>query len=156
MKYKILSVATLFLGLLAGFFGRPIIDDPVTASWQRINDFKAFSSDPDNWNKNGDLMDITVPDTLDVDIATLLAAGEINHRRVFIPEVPNSREYILMWMAESSDDIVQANSVGVYQDGEIPLFFEIWYKPSYESRLIELISEIKKKHMENKTQKTNL
>ena len=154
MKYIVSSFVALIIGLVSGYIVRPVLEDPVKSSWERVNSFKEFSANPDNWNKNGDLADLEMPETLDVDIALLLAKGEINHRRVFIPEVPNTRDYILMWMQESSDDIIQASSVGHYQEGEIPLFFEIWYKPSYKGRLDQLIEEIKQKH-KAKTKKEN-
>ena len=153
MKYIILFVITLVFGVLSGYLLRPFIENPVKSSWDRVKGFKEHESNPDNWNKNGDYADLAIPETLDVDIALLLAKGEIKSRRVFIPEVPNTREYILMWMQESSEDIIQISSVGHYQKGEIPLFFEIWYRPSYEERLELLIEEIKQKHKENQMEK---
>ena len=144
-KYlKYLAIGSLFFAI--GFFISRFTLDPVQASWDRVNNYKEVIANPDNWKKNGAFMDIEIPDTYSADLAVLVSANEIKHKRVFIPEVPNTEEYIAIWMSEISNDILEISSISTLQNGEIPLFFEIWYKPSYETKLSSLIERIKSKH----------
>ena len=122
--------------------------DYLEAVLKRFLKTKAELEDPKNWEDNGKFVTAEEPKTMMIDLAILESAGRIEKRKVFIPEVPNQKEYILMWMSIKSTKVLHIESIGAYQKGEIPLFFEIGYEPSFEKELDKFVERVKLKHKE--------
>ena len=147
------------IGILIGYFSARLQDDklydePIGDSWKKIEDYHAYLNEPNNYENNGSYIDASPPD-IRVDLALLMQAGEIELTKVIIPEIPNTREYIVEWMTYFQNkypDVVEVSGPGSYQKGEIPLMFEVWHKPSYKKTLNLYIQQLKTKKMENKSQ----
>ena len=69
--------------------------DYLYKTWERFNKNKKYLENPNNWKQNRDFMDIGVPKVMAIDLAILLAAGEIKHRKIFLPSVPNKKNIFL-------------------------------------------------------------
>lgn len=149
MKTTIISILTLAVGILIGYFAPLPQEDKVNSSWKKIDDYHAYLKDPSNYEANGSYSEVNPPD-IKVDLALLIQAGELELTKVIIPEIPNTSEYIKDWMIHFQDkypDVVDVSGPGSYQKGEIPLMFEVLHKPSYKRALNLYIQQLKTKKM---------
>jgi hypothetical protein len=152
MKTLIIASLTLVLGFLIGYFTPQLPSNQISDSWKRIDNYHAYLNEPSNYETNGSYVEFSPPD-IGVDLALLLQAGELERTKVIIPEIPNTSEYVIDWATHFQDkypDVVEVSGPGSYQNGEIPLMFEVWHKPSYKKTLNLYIQNLKNKEMRNR------
>jgi hypothetical protein len=150
MKTLIFSIVSLILGIFIGYLVRGG-SNQTDLSWERIKEYHAHINNPSNYEIDGKSATVSIPD-ITIDLAILTQKGELVHRKVIIPEIPNTGEYIKDWMVYFQDkypDVVEVSGPGSYQKGEIPLMFEVWHKPHFKKELDEYIEHLKKKSQKN-------
>lgn len=120
----------------------------VKRHWKIVRDYRNALRDPTNYERDPQtgLGMMSVPD-ISVSLAYLVAAGEIVHADVVLPEVPRSRAAVTHWLAwaDGRDDIWEMT--GQYSTpfevrGELPLHLNIWYDESAHDDIQELIREL--------------
>ena len=123
-------------------------ESEVKRHWKIVRDYRDAIRNPDNYKRDAQsgLGMMSVPD-ISVSLAYLVAAGEIVHADVVLPEVPRSRAAVTHWLAwaEDRDDIWEMT--GQYGspfevEGELPLHLNIWYDESGHGDIQELIQEL--------------
>jgi hypothetical protein len=144
---KSIYIAALILLFALGWFSHMLIRGEDTASyhWKKLDQLREHAMNPDNQRSSMGFTYISPPFDDTPHLEALVATGELNKRSVLIPNLPVSRENTKDWMTFASHpDVLQAVAQGDYYDGEVPLSFTIYYKPSFEPKLEAYIDELKK------------
>ena len=79
-------------------------DAEVERHWKIVRDYRDVIRNPANFERDPQtgLSSMSVPD-ISVSLAYLVAAGEIAHADVVLPEVPRSRTAVKYWLAWAQD-----------------------------------------------------
>jgi len=108
-------------------------------------------SDPKNARSSMGFTHVSVPFDETPHLEALVSAGQLEKRAVLIPGLPVSKENTKDWMQFANQpEVISAIAQGEYHNGEVPLAFTIWYRPSFEDELTDYINELKK--MANKSE----
>ena len=114
--------------------------------WRELERYDAFVNDPANLDSlGGGFVGFTDPPDPDSHLAALVALGELEHADLVLPTVPATRATKTRWMTfvDQHDDIVYSSGNPSYPafspTGEQPLHLQLWYLPSAESKIQELI-----------------
>jgi hypothetical protein len=123
-------------------------DAEVERHWKIVRDYRDAIRNPANYEHDpqSGLSSMSVPD-ISVSLAYLVAAGEIVHADVVVPEVPRSRTAVKHWLAWAQDRNDIWEMTGQYGTpfevrGELPLHLNIWYDESAHDDIQELIREL--------------
>jgi hypothetical protein len=147
------------LTFLAGALSYAVVDSARSArpsahstasDWEAVKHYRAFvlnsaNSRPDP--KTG-LQVTTPPPDPGLNLAALVAAGELEHVDLVLPNVANSRAANRFWMkwAEENPDILHALGNPTYTafapSGTAPLHLQLWFRESATATVQQLIQDL--------------
>lgn len=117
--------------------------------WRELKRYDAFVNDPANLEPlGGGFVGFDDPPDPDPHLAALVALNELEHADLVLPTVPATRAINTHWMTFTNqhDDIVYSAGNPSYTafspSGEQPLHLQLWYLPSAESKIRELIASL--------------
>lgn len=116
--------------------------------WEVWERYKSEFSDPKNAEViDGMLAVKQITDPLPA-LAALVAAGEIEHVDLVLPNVPSNRKANLYWMryVNENDDLLYVTGNPSYVDfepsGIQPLHLNLWFRDSAKSEVQQLIQNL--------------
>lgn len=151
MKTKI--ILGIVLGFILGFVAHAILPNQSNTArhWRAVNQYNAFLENPSNYipDTNTGLRMATPPYDIEPHLASLHTAGELEHLDIVLPSVPSSRATTRHWMAfyEKHRDVIvsvsgNASWVAFKPKGTQPVHLNLWFKPSGEQFIQQLIKEL--------------
>ena len=143
----------LLIGVVSGWliWGQHEGEESSTYHWDKVNKYREFIANPSNYTKQDQyLVSGQVPVVMP-HLEALVAMNELNKLVAIIPELPNEKEHIHAWMRFCQHPgIIEATAPGVYQRGEIPLMFTVWYKDEAKADLMAFVESLRAKGRQKK------
>ena len=143
-------VIYIVLGFLAGFALRHFIpfDTSIETHWNAVNEYNDYIRNPSNYqNHSNGIAGTTPPYEIEPHLAYLVAENELRHDDLILPKITETKETTLHWMRfcdKHHDDIIQATSPCIPEEqGWRPVHLNIWYKPSAQYLVDQLVDELK-------------
>jgi len=147
MRIFIYIIAAVIL-FASGWFTHLVLrgEDSPAYHWRKLAELKAHMENPENRGSSMGFTHVNVPFDDTPHLEALVAANELEKRDVLIPGLPVSRENTQDWMAFANHpDVIQASAQGEYYDGEVPLSFRIWFRPSFAAEVDAYIDNLRQK-----------
>ncbi|MCF7958370.1 MAG: hypothetical protein K9M57_07980 [Phycisphaerae bacterium] len=145
MKIKLLI--SLIAGILIGILGHSIwlAQTSTARHWRAVKEYNTYWDDTSNWEQGqSGLLSASEPSDIMPHLAALVSEEELIYQDIVLPTVPCSNRHAnRYWMAycqRHSDKIVHVS--GTY-DPDGPLHLNIWYTPTGEILVEQLIDELK-------------
>ncbi len=148
--YTLLLIAALLTSLLGCTSSRDS-----SRHWKRIDEYNEYIRNPKNQKRDEELglgyVD-NVPDIMP-NLHALAQMGEIIHLDLVFPNVPQTREVTTYWMIYVHDipEIIYAMGYALYRGDDIYrpkgvqlVHIQLWFKPTAEEKVKELIGGIEK------------
>lgn len=159
MKAKI--IIGIVSGFVLGFFAHDLFPrrSDTARHWRAVERFNAFMENPSSYkpDTNTGLRMATPPYDPEPHLASLVEAGELRHLDIVLPSVPSSRATTRHWMSffeKHRDVIVSASGnpswVAFKPKGTQPVHLNLWFKPSGEQLIQQLIKELEALEPEQK------
>jgi hypothetical protein len=146
----------MLLGFVVGFSAHLVFfGQPATKHhWRVVERHNAYVHDPANYKADAatGLSVTSPPGDPEASLAALVAAGELSHVDLVLPNVPKSREAGRHWMTfcEAHKEIVYANGNPSYTaftpTGLQPLHLNIWYRDADQAVVQTLIRELEERY----------
>ena len=140
----------------SGWFTHLILkgEDSPEYHWRKLAQLREHMENPENHGSSMGFTYVDVPFDDTPHLEALVAANELEKRDVLIPGLPVNRENTKDWMTFASDpNVIQAVAQGEYYDGEVPLSFTIWFRPSFAAEVDAYLAQLKQKA--NKAEQDN-
>ncbi len=147
MRVIIYIVISIVL-FASGWFAHLLLkgEDSPAYHWRKLTQLKKHMENPENHGSSMGFTYVSVPFDDTPHLEALVAADELEKRNVLIPGLPVSRENTKDWMTFASHpDVIQAVAQGEYHNGEVPLSFTIWFRPSFSAEVDAYIDQLKQK-----------
>ena len=134
--------------LAVGWFSHLLIrgEDSPSYHWRKLAELKENAENPDNYGSSMGFTYLSPPFDDRPHLEALVGFGELTRRDVLIPGLPVSRENTKEWMTFAAHpDVIQASAQGSYYNGEVPLSFTIWFRPSFADEVESFVEKLKER-----------
>jgi hypothetical protein len=125
----------------------------VKQQWQVVEQYNAYVHDPRNYTHDPatGLSTTFLPVDPEPSLAALVAAGELSHLDLVLPNVPKTREATHHWMkfCETHKEIVYATGNPSYpssHSGTEPLHLNLWFRDADRGVAETLIRELRQNY----------
>lgn len=133
--------------------------DSTTHHWRKVNEYNAYMANPKNYDeKTNGLIGARVPFDPEPSLAALVAANEIEHVDLVLPNVPNNRDSNRYWMDfvdKHQDTIIYSAGNIEYAafpvEGQSPLHLTLWFRKGGTVVVQQLIKELQNKSRDKDT-----